>query len=93
MSGFRQKLLVLYLGSSTPQSEVIGWSLYDGSSNEVFEATNTKAPPYVTCLDAMRDGWRVIRFPVLQNVVKGSEFDLGYLEHEFILEKWEAKNG
>jgi len=41
----------------------------------------------------MRDGWRVIRFPVLQNATKGSEFDLGYLEYEFILEKWEAKNG
>lgn len=90
MSGFRQKLLVLYLGNSSPQSEVIGWSLYDGASTETFEAANTKEAPYKSCLEAMRDGWRVIRFPVLQNVTKGSEFDLGYLEFEFILEKWEA---
>lgn len=93
MSDFRQKLLVLYLGNSSPNSDVIGWSLYDGSSNETFEATGKNEPPYKTCLEAMRDGWRVIQFPTLQNATKGSEFDLGYLEFEFILEKWESKNG
>lgn len=94
MSDYRQKLLVLYLGNSSPNSDVIGWSLYDGASNEVFEASGeAKTPPYKTCLEAMRDGWRVIQFPALQNAVKGSEFDLGFLEFEFILEKWESKNG
>ena len=93
MSDFRQKILILYLGNSSLQSVVVGWSFYDGSSNEVFEATGEKVAPYNTCLAAMRDGWRVIQFPTLQNAKKGSEFDLGYLEFEFILEKWESKNG
>lgn len=93
MNDYRQKLLVLYLSNSTPSAEVIGWSSYDGSSKESFEAVGlTIQRPYSTCLDAMRDGWRVIRFPPLQNVTKGSEFDQGYLEYEFVLEKWEKQN-
>ena len=28
----RQKLLFLYLGNSSLESEVVGWSLYDGTT-------------------------------------------------------------
>lgn len=88
MDNFRQKLLVLYLGNSTPDSHVIGWSIYDGTGEETFEATGNSEPPYKTGLCAMKDGWRLIKFPELKSPVKGQEFDLGYLEHEFVFEKW-----
>ena len=56
----RQKLLFLYLGNSSLESEVVGWSLYDGTTDEMFEAAGEDAePPYTSVLDAMRDGWRV----------------------------------
>ncbi len=92
MTEYRQKLLVLYLANSTPNAAVIGWSEYDGSTDQVFEACGEKPAPYRSALEAMRDGWRIIQFPVLNNPSIGREFDNGYLEFEFILEKWEAKN-
>lgn len=88
MENFRQKLLVLYLDNTTPDSEVIGWSIYDGTGEETFEAAGNSKPPYATGLCAMKDGWRLIKFPDLQAPVKGQEFDMGYLDFEFVFEKW-----
>ena len=62
----RQKLLVLYAANSSPDTEVVAWSLYDGTSDETYEATGEAVPPYATVLDAMRDGWRVIKYPDLR---------------------------
>ena len=41
----RQKLLFLYLGNSSLESEVVGWSLYDGTTDEMFEAAGEDAEP------------------------------------------------
>ncbi len=90
----RQKLLFLYLGNSSLESEVIAWSLYDGSTDEVFEAVGENAdPPYTSVLDAMRDGWRVIQVPFLKTPQVGREYENDYLDFEFVLEKMEAING
>ncbi len=90
----RQKLLFLYLGNSSPESEVVAWSLYDGTTDETFEATGEQAePPYASVLDAMRDGWRVIQVPVLQTPQVGREYENDYLDFEFVLEKMETVNG
>ena len=90
----RQKLLFLYLGNSSPESEVVAWSLYDGTTDETFEAAGEHAePPYASVLDAMRDGWRVIQVPALKTPQVGREYENDYLDFEFVLEKMEAVNG
>ena len=89
----RQKLLVLYAANSSPDTEVVAWSLYDGTSDQTYEAAGEAIPPYATVLDAMRDGWRVIKYPDLRPPSPGQEYDLSYLEFEFVLEKLESIDG
>ncbi len=91
-TALRQKLLVLYTGNSSPDNEVIAWSLFDGTSRETYEATGAAEAPYNTVLDAMRDGWRVIKYPDLRPPNPGQEYDLSYLEFEFVLEKLEESH-
>lgn len=90
----KQKLLFLYLGNSSLESEVVGWSIYDGTTDETFEAAgeNTE-PPYKSVLHAMRDGWRVIQAPFLKAPQVGREYENDYLDFEFVLEKLETVNG
>ena len=57
---------MLYAANSSPDTEVAAWSLYDGTSDETYEVTGEAVPPYGTVLDAMRDGWRVIKYPDLR---------------------------
>ena len=93
LATLRQKLLVLYAANSSPDTDVVAWSLYDGASDHTYEATGEAVPPYATVLDAMRDGWRVIKYPDLRPPGPGQEYDLSYLEFEFVLEKLESING
>ncbi len=92
-AALRQKLLVLYAANSSPDTEVVAWSLYDGTGRDTYEAAGDAVPPYATVLDAMRDGWRVIKYPDLLPPSPGQEYDLSYLEFEFVLEKLEATDG
>ncbi len=83
-----QKLLILYCASSSLESETIGFSFYDGSGQERFEAFGEERElPYPSVLAAMRDGWRVIQLPVLQSVDPGSAQRTSYLRFEFVLER------
>ena len=45
LATLRQKLLVLYAANSSPDTEVVAWALYDGSSNETYEATGAAVRP------------------------------------------------
>lgn len=83
----RQKLLLLYCSNSGLASEIVGWSLYDGTSAEEFDASDDDAPPYASVLAAMRDGWRVIQLPTLQTVDPGPAQRVSYLRFEVVLEK------
>ena len=85
LGALRQKLLVLYAANSSPDTDVVAWSLYDGTSDQTYEATGEAVPPYATVVDAMRDGWRVIKYPDLRPPSPGQEYDLSYLEFEFVL--------
>ena len=90
----RQKLLFLYLGNSSLESEVVGWSYYDGTTDEMFEAAGEDAePPYNSVVDAMRDGWRVIQVPFIKAPQVGREYENDYLDFEFVLEKMEVVDG
>ena len=83
----KQKLLVLYAASSSPDSPVGAWSLFDGTGREKHMAGDADEPPYSSVLAAMRDGWRVIQLPPAQPAARGAEHDTGFLPYEFVLEK------
>lgn len=85
----RQKLLVLYLANADLASEVVGWSLYDGTGEYDYEAEGDAQPPYGSALEAMRDGWRVMQMPRLEAPQPGREYQTDYLRYEFALEKLE----
>jgi hypothetical protein len=90
----RQKLLFLYLGNSNLEAGVVGWSFYDGTGKKKFEAAGeSQDPPYKSVLDAMLDGWRVIQVPTLKAPQVGREYQVDYLDFEFVLEKMEAIDG
>lgn len=83
----KQKLLVLYATSSSPDSPVGAWSIFDGTGRERHMAGDGDEPPYESVLAAMRDGWRVIQFPQLAAAAPGAEHDTAFLKYEFVLEK------
>ena len=81
----QQHLLYLQTATTAVTSEVIGMLMVkDGAvSDGPFDYADW---PYKTVLDALNEGWRVIRFPVQLPV--GHTQDT-HITCEFILEKWE----
>jgi hypothetical protein len=93
MTQTRQQLLILNLASPDLESRAIAWALYDGTLKEgeipmqSGDAGAEGKPPYHSVLDAMRDGWRVIKLPTLPYFVEGREHETGHLPYEYVLEK------
>ena len=83
----RQQLLLLYATTSSPESPVGAWSMFDGTGRETHMAGDAAEPPYPSVVAAMRDGWRVIQLPQLQPAAPGAEHDTAFLKYEFVLEK------
>jgi hypothetical protein len=83
----RQQLLVLYATTSSPESEVGAWSMFDGTGRQAHMAGDADKPPYASVVAAMRDGWRVLQLPQLQPAAPGAEHDTSFLKYEFVLEK------
>ena len=81
----QQHLLYLQTATTAVTSEVIGMLMVkDGAvSDGPFDYADWS---YKTVLDAINEGWRVIRFPVQLPV--GHTQDT-HITCEFILEKWE----
>ena len=79
--------MVLYLSTSALDTEVVAWSLYDGTGQTEHMAGDAETPPYPTGLDALRDGWRLIQASPLLPHASGDEFRTGYLKYEFFFEK------
>lgn len=79
----RQDLLYLQAGSTSVNAGVHGMLLIQ--NGEVIEP-NLDESPYKTVLHAIRDGWRIIKFPEMALLMDESRtYGLGC---EFILEKW-----
>ncbi len=93
MSQQRQKVLILYLGNSALDSNVKGWTLYDGTGRADHTTGDSDTPPYANGLDALRDGWRVIQFPQLIPPYPGLEYATSFQMNEFIFEKLETIDG
>ena len=65
-----------------------------GTGKKKFEAAGeAQEPPYKSVLDAMLDGWRVLQVPTLRAPQVGREYQVDYLDFEFVLEKLEAIDG
>src|SRR5258708_18484365 len=80
-----QDLLYLQASNSSVIASTVGMSMV--CAGEVIEGP--AAPenwPYQSVLAAIRDGWRVIKFPELALLLVGDETT--GLGCEFILEKW-----
>ena len=80
----RQRLLYLQARTTAVVSEVLGMALVE--NGQVLEGPDDPADwPYKTVLEAMDDGWRVIKFPEMALLLQEDE-TIG-LGCEFILEK------
>ena len=85
----KQKVLILYLANSMLDSDVIAWSLHDGTGKNFHMAGDSEDPPYETGTDALLDGWRLFQASTLEQHKSGDEFRTGYLKYEFFFEKLE----
>jgi len=80
-----QDLLYLQASGTSVISSMIGMSMVCGG--ELIEAPKVPEQwPYQTVLAAIRDGWRVVKFPELALLLVGD--GTTGLGCEFILEKW-----
>lgn len=81
-----QQLLYLQVTGTAVTSPVLGMALY--TDGQFLDAPiGTADWPYGCVADAMKDGWRVIKFPELALLLDSNRtYALGC---EFILEKWE----
>ena len=80
----QQRLLYLNTGNTGVDSQVLGMALVE--NGEILEGPDDVDEwPYNSVLEAMDDGWRVIKFPEMALMLQEDKtFGLGC---EFILEK------
>jgi hypothetical protein len=79
-----QDLLYLQTANTLPTSEVLGIALYAAGA-EVELPSDPAQWPYTSVLDAIRQGWRVVKFPELALLLDESRsYALGC---EFVLER------
>ena len=83
-AGARQDLLYMECSSTGLTPSVLGMNLL--CNGEFVTPTQTGEWAYANVLDAVRDGWRIIKFPELA-LMMIEERNVG-LGCEFVLEKW-----
>jgi hypothetical protein len=83
----RQQLLFLSLATPNLNSQVVAWSLFDGTGRITTMAGDSEVPPYESVLAAMKDGWRVIQVPQLTAASPGQEHQTDFPRFEYVLEK------
>ena len=79
-----QDILYLQALTNSPTSEVVGMRIIE--NGEISDGpADPKDWPYHTIIDAIRDGWRVIKFPEMALMLDESRtYGLGF---DFILER------
>ena len=84
MSSSNQRLLYLQTHTTDVESPVLGMSIID--NGKVHEGPDDPDDwPYQTVLEAMNDGWRIVKFPEL--TLAHLDHDYGGMKWEFILDK------
>ena len=79
-----QDLLFLNATTASPVSEVLAMRIVE--NGEISDGPEDPADwPYQTVLEAIRDGWRVIKFP--ESALMMDESRTYGLDFEFILER------
>ena len=81
-----QKLLYLQTHSTAVDSPVNGMSIVEGGEVRL-PPENYENWPYHTVLDALQDGWRVVKFPELSLLYDHPDEVDRWMGCEFILEK------
>lgn len=83
-TAYRQDVLYLQARTSSPVSEVMGMRIIE--KGDISDGpSDPEEWPYETVLDAVRDGWRIIKFPEMALMLDEKRtYGLGY---EFILER------
>lgn len=81
----RQQVLVLWLASSALDGRVLGWAFYDGTQGAGPQPHGD--PPYLTGVDALVAGWRLLQMSPLVAPFPGHERDTSFLRHEFLFER------
>ena len=89
----RQQVLVLYLATSALDSDVVGWSTYDGTGRTKPTTGDSDEPPYETGVAALIDGWRLFQASQLIPPYPGQEHEVSFLKHEFLFERIVASDG
>ena len=88
MSVERQQVLQLYTTNSSFASHVVAWAFHDGTDGGGPGLPEREdAPPYITGLDALRDGWRLLQMSQLLPPREGEQHKVSYLPFEFLLER------
>ena len=79
-----QDILYLHAAANSPISEVLAMRIVE--NGEISDGPENPADwPYQSVLEAIRDGWRVVKFPELALMMDESRtYSLGF---EFILER------
>ena len=79
-----QDILYLHATANSPTSEVLAMRIVE--NGEISDGPEDPADwPYQSVLEAIRDGWRVVKFPELALMMDESRtYSLGF---EFILER------
>ena len=74
----RQRVLVLYLSTSAPDSPIVGWARYDGTGRTSPTTGDSDEPPYESGMEALRDGWRLIQSAQPIPPGPGREYDVSF---------------
>jgi len=83
----RQQLMILHCASTDLVARTVAWALYDGAAPAEAPQMQTgdeEEPPYLSVLEAMRDGWRVLQVPQAA-LVPGGEHETADLPFRFVL--------
>lgn len=84
----RQQVLQLYTTNSSFASHVVAWAFHDGTDGVGPGLPDRgDSPPYITGLDALRDGWRLMQMSQLLPPRAGEEHKVSYLPFEFLLDR------
>lgn len=86
-SPLRQQVMVLHLASSSLDSRVLSWALYDGAGQESSETGDHPEAPFGTGLEALRAGWRVFGVSQLLPAYPGTEYSTSFQKFEFFFER------
>jgi len=85
-----QNLLYLHASTFSPDSQVIGMTLYEGGKQKHI-SEKADEWPYQTVLEAVADGWRIVSFPEM-SLLTTSDDELHGLGHLFILERYTGES-